>query len=487
VLPNGLEPGIHTLLNRHYRTTAIGALSAGGGLLLGMYLAEAMLLGPAMWQIGEALVAPVLIAALCAIAFSTRTVWDRRDPASVAAGILDSMRPDLGTHGVALGVLGELLRLSQAREVVVALEQRGGGVLVVRLKDDACDESDVDVVRLSPADRDTYLFAWPTEPATGPSPHEGGDREMRIRLDRDMGVRAVAALRDFTPPGFRAAHKCERLYAIRFRHRSEWRGRVFLLDPAHRDDHELFLKGFERMLTELLPPVAAACDLHGLRKRAAAQERARLGRELHDGVVQGLLAIEMQLEVLRRGVSQQSGTAVGEKLEQLQHGLRGEVRGLRALLQRARSYDVEPSELPGVLADIVRRFERESGIVSDYASEVHELSLPRRVCGEIVRILQEALVNVQRHSGAGEVLVRFSCEHDRLRLSIQDDGRGFQASAGHTSAFAAMRVVRPPAVIHERVHSIGGTVQVAPARRGARLEITLPRKGPWTSIASFES
>jgi signal transduction histidine kinase len=487
VLSNRLDCLIRAVWNRHRRTTVTAVLSAGGGLLLGGYVADLILLGPATWLIGEALLAPIVFAALCAIALSTRTAWDRRDPTAVATAILESVRPDRGTHGVAHGILGELLRLSKARQVLVALEQRGGGVLLVTMTADACDESDVDVQRLPRAARDTYLFAWPSEKAPAPDRATAGESERRGGIDRDLGVRALAASRGFGPAAFRAAHPCERLYAVRFWHRTEWRGRVFLLDPAVRDHDDAFLRGFERMLTELLPPVAAACDLRGLRRRAAAQERARLGRELHDGVVQGLLAIELQLDVLRRGMSQQPGPAVTETIARLQQGLREEVRGLRSLLQRARSSDVDASHLPDVLADTVQRFERESGIAADYASEVPELSLPRRVCGEVVRILQEALVNVQRHSGAGAVLVRFSCDRDRFRLSVQDDGRGFQSGAGQTSALAPAPAVRPPSVIHERVSSIGGTVRIAPAQHGASLEITLPRKGPWNSLAPFES
>jgi nitrate/nitrite-specific signal transduction histidine kinase len=82
-----------------------------------------------------------------------------------------------------------------------------------------------------------------------------------------------------------------------------------------------------------------------------------------------------------------------------------------------------------------------------------------------------ALVNVRRRSGAGHVVVTFCCDNTDWKLSIQDDGRGFSTGL-RARAGARPRAVLPPAVIHERVHSLGGTVRVvAPGASGARIEI----------------
>ncbi len=73
--------------------------------------------------------------------------------------------------------------------------------------------------------------------------------------------------------------------------------------------------------------------------------------------------------------------------------------------------------------------------------------LPPRVCSELVSVVREALVNVARHSGAANVAVEFTSDARDFKLTITDDGRGFAVN-------------RPPSVMRERLHSIGGRVQV---------------------------
>jgi len=187
--------------------------------------------------------------------------------------------------------------------------------------------------------------------------------------------------------------------------------------------------------------------------------------------VQELVNMDIELELARR----QHGSDVEslrEDLGRVQEQLRSQISGLRTLLQQARSHDGNASRLPALLSEVVQRFGRETGIAADYRSSVADLDLPARVCGEIVRIVQEALVNVRRHSGARHVTVEFGGGPDDLTLGIQDDGRGFAAPA--------------PAVIAERVQSIGGTVYVLALDRGARVEVRLPRNGPWTRTARSE-
>jgi signal transduction histidine kinase len=103
------------------------------------------------------------------------------------------------------------------------------------------------------------------------------------------------------------------------------------------------------------------------------------------------------------------------------------------------------------------------------------LDLSPRVCGEVARIVQEALVNVRKHSGAKTVLVRVSAPDGYWKFEIDDDGRGFGFAGRHSHA--DLEIGRKgPVVIKERVRSIGGTLAVESAPgQGARVEIWLPR------------
>ncbi len=98
-------------------------------------------------------------------------------------------------------------------------------------------------------------------------------------------------------------------------------------------------------------------------------ERARFARELHDGAVQSLIAMEMQVDVLRR----QSGSAapaIEQELGRIQGLLREEVLKLRELMQQMKSLDVDSDRLLSFLSDTVERFQRETGITARFVSEL---------------------------------------------------------------------------------------------------------------------
>lgn len=452
----------------------LSALSAAGGLLASVRVADAFLQDTWTAGVDESMAGSAALAVASAFITSARTRSDR-DPMKAISGLLESLRPRLGPQAILQGVLRELLRLARAREVIVALDNRASGRMLVVTLTAGEDGVVTTVPRLPARARSTYFFDWPSDP-TGPDAPVSPPTE-------DVRVLPASALDSCIPPRFQAAHAFRDLYAVAFRCGDEWHGRMFLLDPEPRRRHDAFLKHFELVLRQLLPSVAGVCDVHAIRRRAAAQERARLGRELHDGIAQGLLSIDLDLDLLRRR-AQHDPTGLAESIEQVQDRLRGEMAGLRLLLQRARSHDVDAYRLPDVIAEVVERFERETGIAAQHISTIGDVCLPTRVCGEIVRIVQEALVNVRRHSGARRVRVEFEATTpDELTLSIEDDGRGFRMLSPSQS-LSNIRAVRPPAVINERVHSIGGRVRVtAPNDCGARLEITLPRNGPWTASA----
>ena len=110
-----------------------------------------------------------------------------------------------------------------------------------------------------------------------------------------------------------------------------------------------------------------------------------------------------------------------------------------------------------------------------FISDVRELVLPVEIAREVGHIVREALVNVARHSGAEHVVVRLSPEKRAWKLSIDDDGKGFQF-VGRFSLAQLDNNRHGPTVIKERVKAIGGdlTIDSRPGR-GARLEIIFPQ------------
>ena len=223
------------------------------------------------------------------------------------------------------------------------------------------------------------------------------------------------------------------------------------------------------------PAVYNVYLLRRLRLRAGAVERARFARELHDGAVQSLIAVEMQVDVLRRQTATRP-VAVTEELGRIQGLLREEVLKLRELMQQMKSLDVDSRRLLPFLVDTVERFQRETGITARFHTEVHELDMPQPVCRELARIVQEGLVNVRKHSGAQQVLVGLSATNGSWKLSIDDNGRGFPFS-GRLMHAELEAMGKGPVVIKERVRLIGGelTIESNPGR-GARLEVRVPQK-----------
>jgi signal transduction histidine kinase len=133
-------------------------------------------------------------------------------------------------------------------------------------------------------------------------------------------------------------------------------------------------------------------------------------------------------------------------------------------------------QLLDFLALSVEKFRNDTGISARFVTPLGDLDLPPRTCSELARIVQEALTNIRKHSGAQNVLVRFDSADGRWRLVIDDDGRGFGFSGRlNDSELEAAR--RGPVVIKERARAIGGelTIESYPGR-GSRLEITFPQR-----------
>lgn len=215
--------------------------------------------------------------------------------------------------------------------------------------------------------------------------------------------------------------------------------------------------------------VASKGSRAALRRRAAARERARLGRELHDGLLQRMGAADMHLETALRAFGGDTGALVAA-VETVQTQLREEMTSLRALIDSSRSDDVGPEQLAATIDGIVWKFNRSSGVAAACLMPPEQafIRLPPRVCSEIVRIVREALTNIRRHSGAGNVVVELLYDATRFTLTITDDGRGIIGT-------------RPPMVLSERAAAIGGRVTLTCVPRGTRLVVTIPREGPWKS------
>lgn len=195
--------------------------------------------------------------------------------------------------------------------------------------------------------------------------------------------------------------------------------------------------------------------------------------ELHDHIIPSLVAVEMHLAALRAG-----GTVSAADLDVVLSHLHSGITDLRDLMEGLLPAGVAPEHLPDALAMACRRFQRDSSAIRvEFLADHDAVKLDPFTCHQLLRITQEALVNVRRHARARHVVVRLRLEDDVWRLSIQDDGNGFQFD-GLWSLEALERERRGPLVIKERVHSIpSADMFIESSRgRGARIEVIVPRR-----------
>ena len=103
--------------------------------------------------------------------------------------------------------------------------------------------------------------------------------------------------------------------------------------------------------------------------------------------------------------------------------------------------------------------------------------MPDKVCRELLRIVQEGLVNIRKHSQARHALVRLSCNDSHWSLTIEDDGKGYPF-AGKLNEEELDQMGKGPTIIKERVRLIAGalTVESTPGQ-GSRLEVKVPKDG----------
>jgi len=251
-------------------------------------------------------------------------------------------------------------------------------------------------------------------------------------------------------------------------------GRLILVGPSLRSGRKEALRFLHSLVKQIGPVVQSIYLLRDIRTQLEDQVRAELARELHDGILQSLLSAEMQIEVLRRPPANPSGE-LGLRLAALQKLLHQEALNLRDLIEKTKPLNFSPKELPDFLAELVAKFRLETGISARLETGEKNITLPPSICHEIVRIVQEGLSNVRKHSGARNVLITLGeGDEGQRKLLIADDGQGFEFR-GRVTQTQLDASHRGPGVIKERVRLIGGelTIDSSPGN-WARLEITIP-------------
>jgi len=213
-----------------------------------------------------------------------------------------------------------------------------------------------------------------------------------------------------------------------------------------------------------------------LQQHAAAEQRVRLARDLHDGVLQSLTGIALQLETVQRLIQPEPGAAK-QRLEEIQELITTEQRELRfhiqALKPIASGLTDPEARLDGRLSELAERIERQWGLHAEVRLSHHDVQIGGPLAQEIYFLVHESLINAARHAGASSVHAELFVEYDQVRIVVVDNGRGFPFR-GHVDHAALSEKNLGPVTLRERVASMGGSLTIDSGETGSRIEITVP-------------
>jgi signal transduction histidine kinase len=246
-----------------------------------------------------------------------------------------------------------------------------------------------------------------------------------------------------------------------------------MLGNAHRGWLPQDLQWFEKIVRHLGPPLQNLFALRHIRARAIEGERSRISREIHDGILQTLLSVDIQLDVLRRKVSVAPEQVVGG-LSSLQQTVRNETEELRRMVTDMRPLRVQSADLVDLMQGFAERFRNESGLALDLLIDSAELQLPDRICRDLFQIYRESLHNVKKHAHASHVVVKLWQNESQVVLVVDDNGEGF-SFAGRFTGDELDRLRLGPISIKERARSVGGVLKVeSTPGHGSRLTVEVP-------------
>lgn len=203
-------------------------------------------------------------------------------------------------------------------------------------------------------------------------------------------------------------------------------------------------------------------------KSAAAAERSRLARDLHDAVTQTLFSSSLIADVLPRiwEINPEEGRRRLEELRELTRGALAEMRTLLLELRPAALADAELSDLLKQLAESITGRAR----VPVSVEVMGDRDLPDEVKVAFYRIAQESLNNVAKHADATQATVSLVCGPEEFRLSISDNGTGFDSEDLPPDSLGL-------GIMRERAETIGATLTID-SQIGAGTEVQVKWKEP---------
>ena len=208
-----------------------------------------------------------------------------------------------------------------------------------------------------------------------------------------------------------------------------------------------------------------------LRSLTLLEERERIAMDLHDGIIQSIYAVGLNLERCVELVTDDS-CEVRAPLERAVDDLNDVIRGIRIYISNLRPSSCDGKGLREAVTDALKVLKINSSMEVEVIEEGVCGELSQEQVAQLSHIAQEALANVLKHAGASSVTVRLLSQDHRLILSIQDNGVGFDPQMVEPTAGQGLRNMA------ERARALGGAFSVKKGQgSGTEISVQIPMAG----------
>ena len=226
---------------------------------------------------------------------------------------------------------------------------------------------------------------------------------------------------------------------------------IFAEDITRRKQMEEALSGVSRGLIE-----------------AQERERTRIGRDLHDDIVQRLALLTVQLELVQQ-TSPDLHVDVRRRLDEIRKHSMEIATDVQSLSHELHSSKLEYLGLAVAMRSFCREFGQLQKVEIDFQSHDLPSTVPPDVSLCLYRVLQEALHNSAKHSGVGHLEVRLWGTSDQIHLTVRDSGVGFDGEAARRSPGLGLISMQ------ERVKLVNGTLSIeSQPNRGTAISARVP-------------
>ncbi|MBV8056664.1 MAG: hypothetical protein JO071_15640 [Deltaproteobacteria bacterium] len=247
------------------------------------------------------------------------------------------------------------------------------------------------------------------------------------------------------------------------------KGRLFVLDRSSWSD-------FQLLLTEIIAArIGNALDRQIMqfeaRDAAAVMERDQLAHDVHDGLLQGLAAIGLQLKLVTDG----NPADVTDRLDTIKQLVNQEQRRIREFLRKKARKTKSGSDI--LLSQELQKIESEAARLWNcklsFAIDPPDTRVSDEIGFHLPLMLMEAVANAARHGRASSVCISIRTAQDTIYIQVQDNGEGFGEPA--LSEDTDVKTELRPASLRARINRLGGSLSVNSSADGVELKIRLPK------------